>query len=301
MRVNEFVVSELDLLGEGMLDSVTSWVKDKLSGTAASSTSQPVKYEIGSRGPIIADLQKVLTALGYGSTAGPIDGIFGNGTKQAIAKFQADNQLSGTTGKVDLETIKKLNELIKTKLAGQLIKSSEEEFKQGSSGKPTAPSAVKPIANSKTIAAGRKAAEQYLGRPLDEQEWPYLIRAVAGEASNNSTEQAWVMGVILNRVRSNNPTWGSDVVSVLTAENQFQAVTGKPGVRGSSPLFNNPGSKVGSIVNAAITKLSSVPHEYMHFTAANEKAYTKGTNIGFKKGLEKQDSAVQIGGTIFAH
>ena len=256
-----------------------------------------VKYEPGARGPVIADLQKVLVALGYGNQVGTPDGVFGAGTIKAIARFQADQGLPDQTGKVDQATITKLNQLITSQLSGQLPKSTQADVAAPRPRPaPAALPAVEPIA-AKNSTKGKAAAEQYLGDKLSNQEWNYLLRATAAESTNNIKEQAYIMGVILNRVR--NGRWGDNVMSVLGSANQFQAVTGTSEEPGPSDLFNNPGNKVNSTVNAAITMLSQVPKNFLHFTAANEAAYKAGTDPTFKTQLMNKKGSVQIGGTIF--
>ena len=262
--------------------------------------SQPkkVKYEPGARGPIIADLQKVLVALGYGDQVGTPDGVFGAGTIKAIAKFQTDQKLPDTTGTVDHATINKLNQLITSKLSGQLPKSTAADVaapKPKSAPKPV--SEVEPLPASKLSNQGKKAAEAYLGRKMSEQEWNYLVRATAAESSNNSQEQAYIMAVILNRVR--NGHWGKDVISVLTATNQFQAVTGTSDEPGPSELFNDPSGKLKSVINSAINTLSKAPRKFLYFTAVNLKAYGKGTDDKFLRWLEKRPGSIVIGGTRF--
>lgn len=46
---------------------------------------------MGSRGPDVAMLQRILYSIGY--NPGPIDGIFGPLTRQAVIHFQLDNGL----------------------------------------------------------------------------------------------------------------------------------------------------------------------------------------------------------------
>jgi len=52
--------------------------------------SRPI-LRIGSRGPAVEELQRILTSLGY--NPGPIDGIFGPRTRSAVIEFQMDNGL----------------------------------------------------------------------------------------------------------------------------------------------------------------------------------------------------------------
>ena len=256
-----------------------------------------VKYQPGARGPVIADLQKVLAALGYEQQVGTPDGVFGSGTIKAIAQFQKDQNLPKQFGEVDQATITKLNQLISSQLQGQLAKSTQADVAAPRPKRaPMALPEVEPIV-AKNSAKGKAAAEQYLGRKLFPQEWNYLVRTAAAESSNNSKEQAYIMGVILNRVRSGR--WGSDVMSVLGAANQFQAVTGTSEEPGPSELFYNPGSKTNSVVNAAINLLPQAPKNYLSFTAANAAAYGPGTDSDYLKRL-LANGGEQVGGTVFA-
>jgi hypothetical protein len=143
------------------------------------------------------------------------------------------------------------------------------------------------------------AAEKYLGRPMTDTEWNELVSATFAEASGNQTERGYVMGVILNRVRSRK--WGDSVSSVLRARNQFQAVTGTSKDPGPSDGFvSGPGqSSANSIYGAATTILPQVPTNYMYFTAALLSAYGPGTNPGFIQDLLNRGGK-RIGDTIFS-
>lgn len=296
-------------LEEGIFDTVKGWLGGQDPSAATNQSTQAaqqtqaaqpkkVKYEPGARGPIIADLQKVLAALGYSNQVGTPDGVFGAGTIKAIAKFQTDNQLPNTTGTVDHATINKLNQLISNKLSGQLAKSTDSDVAAPKPPKePTPPPAVAPLPASKLSNQGKQSAEAYLGRKMSEQEWNFLVRATAAESTSNATEQAYIMAVILNRVRKG--TWGNDVISVLTAQNQFQAVTGTSADPGPSELFDNPSGKIKSILTTAINTLNKVPRNFLYFTAKDEAAYKAGTDPTFRKQLSNKKGSVTIGGTIF--
>lgn len=152
------------------------------------------------------------------------------------------------------------------------------------------------------VASNKEAIDSaniFLGRSLTDKEWSELVAATFAEASGNQTERAHVMGVILNRVRSGK--WGNTVHEVLTAKNQFQAVTGTSKDPGPSINFvNGPTpSAASSIYGAAKNILKNVPKSYLYFTSANIKAYGEGTNPGFIKQLLSK-GGVQIGQTIFS-
>lgn len=89
----------------------------------------------GPRGPAVADMQKVLVALGHELPKHGVDGIIGPETEGAIRAFQQASQLP-TSGKPDPATIEKLNGAIATQpqLAAKLVKSTPADVKsnQGS-------------------------------------------------------------------------------------------------------------------------------------------------------------------------
>ena len=47
---------------------------------------------IGSTGPYVKLIQSLLRRIGY--DPGPVDGVFGNRTRQAVAAYQRDNGLA---------------------------------------------------------------------------------------------------------------------------------------------------------------------------------------------------------------
>lgn len=149
------------------------------------------------------------------------------------------------------------------------------------------------------MSKAKQSAEQFLGRKISNDEWDLLLRAVTAEASGNTKEQAWVMGVILNRTRSGR--WGSSINKVLYAPNQFQAVTGTKYNRNPSSNFTRGpnASQLASIVKGAIEVLPNVDPSVMNFTAANSAAYGRGTNIDFRNRLSARSGSQQIGQTIF--
>jgi len=145
----------------------------------------------------------------------------------------------------------------------------------------------------------KKAAENYLGRVMTDVEWSQLVAATFAEASDDQTERAWVMGVILNRARNNNKS----ITTVLTEKNQFQAVTGTSanGNRPSPRYVSGPDPNSAiAIYGAAISILFQVPTNYIFFTSNNPAAYGEGTDIGFLNILRSKPEAKIIGGTIFS-
>ena len=260
-------------------------------------SGKPSEFAIGkittNRGPEVADLQKSLVALGYPLPKFGVDGIRGPETSGAIRAFQKSNGLN-PTGTPDEETVAKLNDTLKSKpeVAAKLTRSTQADVKSKAS---VAPLEV----SNENISAAKESAEKFLGREMDDNEWNYLLRATVSEASPNTKEQAYVMGVILNRTRSGK--WGNSVVSVLTAKNQFQAVTGTRYDPGPSANFTRGPNKtqLASIIKGAIEILPSVDKSLMNFTAASTAAYGQGTNLGFRDTLLAKGGQ-QIGGTIFA-
>lgn len=246
------------------------------------------------REPAVADLQKVLVALGFPLPRFGIDGIRAEETNSAIKKFQQSAKIP-VSGEPDQTTIAALNAMIKSNpsIVSNLTKTTQAELI-----KSRTLANVEQLPSNELMQQARSVAEQYLGRPIKNQEWNYLLRATADEASSNPTEQAYVMGVILNRTRSGR--WGNDIISVLTAKNQFQAVTGTRHNPGPNAAFQNPDRRLNSIANSAISTLMSVPQNLFYFTAASTQAYGPGTNIKFRTTLLNKPNSVQIGGTIFA-
>ena len=244
---------------------------------------------VGSRGPAVVHLQQLLARAGYNLGPPGIDGKFGPHTEAAVRAFQHRNNLSidGIAGPRTMAAFGNTN--------------IESPAANSSATKPTAtkPTAAT-IAPHELMPAAKKSAEQFLGSQLDDASWDMLIKAVTAEASNNSSEQAWVMGVILNRLRSGK--WGRSMHSVLHAENQFQAVTGTKVNPGRSPNFvRGPNSRqLSSILTGAIEVLPNVDKTTMNFTAANTAAYGAGTNIGFRDKMIAQ-GGTQIGQTIFGN
>lgn len=144
------------------------------------------------------------------------------------------------------------------------------------------------------------AAESYLGRVLTSNEWSELVAATSAEASNNQTEEASVMGVILNRVRKNYGGYGATVQAQLRGKNQFESVTG----RNTSNFTNGPGSRANSIYGAAKNLLANVPKSYLYFTSANRSLFydSNGNKIPGRDS-SNFDNAVKnyklIGGSYF--
>ena len=250
----------------------------------------PLKTEtlkFGSEGNVVKAWQWSLNELG--DTDVSIDGKFGERTKKATVEFQNDNNITND-GVVGKETYSMANRELSA------IGVTKIPFLKDGKAKLDV---EEPKKASGDLSDARTSAESYLGRSMSDKEWDYLIRAVNAESSPNTKEQAYIMGVILNRVKSGK--WGDTVISVLKAKNQFQAVTGTKFAPGPSINFRRgPSSNtLDSIVNGAINILPNVPGRLMNFTAASKEAYGKGTNIKFRDQLLAR-GGIRIGGTIFA-
>lgn len=266
----------------------------------ATKEATPFTVEVpdGKRGPLIADAQKALEALGVPLPKYGVDGIQGKETTGAIKTFQEKNGLEAT-GIVNQQTADKMNAMLKAKpeVLAKLTKSTNADVKSLDYSRGA--EEVAQLTSDASVEKARAAAEEYLGAKMSDQEWNYLLRATTAEASNNSKEQAYVMGVILNRTRMGN--WGPNVISVLRAPSQFQAVTGTRFDPGPSVNFQRgPNDKqLANIVDGAINILPQVPKDLKYFTAASSAAYGAGTNIGFRDRLLAKGGE-KIGGTIFS-
>ena len=146
----------------------------------------------------------------------------------------------------------------------------------------------------------KKAAENYLGKSMTDDEWSKLVSATFAEAGRTQTERGYIMAVMLNRVRSGK--WGSSVTSVLTAKNQFQSVTGTAanGHRPSSNYVTGPNEpNRESIYGAAKSVLPKVPKGLIYFTSNVTAAYGKGTSLAFRDKLFKRGGVI-IGDSVFS-
>lgn len=143
----------------------------------------------------------------------------------------------------------------------------------------------------------RQIAEAYLGRVMTDEEWYNLVAATAAEASANEEERAYVMAVMINRARS------KDIFSILTAKNQFQAVTGtNANKRQPSPNFTNATQTTANAIFKGVEKyLAEVPKNFKYFTAAADAAYGPGTDISFRNNMLAKGGKTIGGknGTVF--
>jgi len=136
---------------------------------------------------------------------------------------------------------------------------------------------------------------------LTDSAWSELVSATFAEASANQTERAYVMAVILNRVRSNFGNYGKTVYGQLRGKNQFESVTG----RNTNNFTVGPNAKAQtSIYGAAERLLSQVPKNYLFFTSANRSLfYDKDGRSIVGRDSSNFDNAVKnyklIGGSYF--
>lgn len=150
----------------------------------------------------------------------------------------------------------------------------------------------------------RKIAEAYLGSNMTDEEWNNLVAATAAEASNNEEERAYVMAVMINRLRNKlRSNQNASIFDVLTRKNQFQAVTGtNANGRQPSPNFTNATQTTANAIFKGVEKyLAGVPKNFKYFTAAADAAYGDGTNIAFRDNMLAKGGKTIGGkyGTVF--
>ena len=268
---------------------------NKITGKDSAFDSIAVPTSI--RSPDVADVQKAITALGYKLPKYGIDGIRGKETSGAIASFQKDNGIE-PSGIPDQSTISKLNDYIKSKptLFSDLTKSTSKDVKSRDvGGNDTASVGDLLKSDDPMIAKARSSAEKYLGRPMSDDEWTALIKVTgAEEASLDGCGH--VMAAILNRV--NKGSWGSTVMGVVTANFQFQPVSGAHG--GENNLSRLPIRNLKLLSKAAIEVLPSVSHKIINFTSNIDAAYAANPKgIRYKKQLLAKGGELQ-GNSIFS-
>lgn len=175
------------------------------------------------------------------------------------------------------------NQWISNVRANMLFLKNRQDFEQANLRREIAPSSqgfkstqvssTSNYANTSFVGKNNEAklaAEAYLESTLTEAAWSELVSATFAEASDDQEERAAVMGVILNRVRTNFGNYGKTVYGQLRGLNQFESVTGKnPSkfIKGPSP------SAEKNIYGAAERLLSSVPRSYLFFTSANASLF----------------------------
>lgn len=147
------------------------------------------------KGPDVADMQKVLKALGYGELLGPfgdggVDGVIGKYTLNTVRTFQKDSNIKPITGMPDEKTIAKLNELLNTKFKGKITKSTSDDVKlahtsavQHNGGSKPGVGAQKAIPN----AVPKEAVKSYLAsKGLDKNQVAGIMANIQHESSFDS-------------------------------------------------------------------------------------------------------------------
>ena len=267
--------------------------EDKMAHAAA---TQSLSVPTGNINPAVADIQKVLLALGYKLPKHGVDGARGPETRAAVKQFQRDNNLT-VDGDPGPETIGAMNKLIATKKIA-FVKSTPADVK-GKFLNTTDPQDVGDIMNNDdpAVASARKSAEKYLGREMSDEEWTALVKVTAAEEADTKA-MAWVMAAILNR--TNRGTWGNSVVSVVSAPYQFEPVTGASGREKRLNTLPIPsGRKLNAILVGAKEILPSVPNKIVNFTSNIDAAYKGRASISYKDKLLAKGGEV-VGNSIFA-
>lgn len=250
----------------------------------------------GRVGPEVADIQKVLLALGYKLPKHGVDGVRGPETSGAVRQFQSDNGLE-VDGDPGTETVGALNKLI-VKKGIKFTKSTQADVK-GKFASATDPQDVGDIMNDNdpAVLEGRKSAENYLGRKMSDEEWTALMKVTAAEEADTRA-MAWVMAAILNR--TNRGTWGNSVVSVVSAPSQFEPVTGPRGNEKRLSMLPIPsGRKLKTILIGAKEILPSVPKKIVNFTSNIDAAYKGRASISYKYKLLARGGEV-VGNSVFS-
>jgi peptidoglycan hydrolase-like protein with peptidoglycan-binding domain len=271
----------------GAADPAADAEMDDAANAAQELTAGP-PYPPEQKEAVIA-LQKRLQELGYSVGSTGEDGKYGPRTARAVAAFKRDNALPADANTMDAEDLTKLAAAKKVEKPsptgnGRVITADElEDLNVGGEG----------------YAEAKKAAEEYLGQAISDKSFHMLVRATVAEASSNEQEQAAVMAVILNRVKSSK--YPSSIEAVLNQRNQFQAVTGTSADGNSaSRNFTNPTQRqVAGVIDAVRQNLSSANKSWLNFTANNPRAYGPGTNINFLYTMRNSPGAQVIGGTVF--
>jgi hypothetical protein len=255
----------------------------------------------GRVGTAVADIQKVLLALGYKLPKHGVDGVRGPETSSAIKQFQKDNGLT-QDGDPGEETVGALNKLMVSK-GITFEKSTQADVKGKMRGVTDIEDAdiekLGGIPKDQLSDKARKSAEDYLGRTMSDDEWDWLVRATSAESGYNAKSYAMVLGSILNRARD----YGKNgVIGALKAFNQFQAVTGtsKNKHQPHPNFIRGPNAKqLQAICAGAIQYLPQVSRNQKNFSASNPAAYGPGTDIGWLHQLEKTPGSSNIAGSHF--
>ena len=252
-------------------------------------------------------MQTKLEALGYSVGSTGIDGKYGPRTTRAVRAFKTDNDISGDGLTMSASELEKLN------TAERVAEPTPTGNERGGSSFNIDPASLEALDfGGAENERAREVAEEYLGRSISDEDWEQLIRATWAESTNNPRELAAVMGVILNRVRTNYNNFGPSIKAQLEREFQFQAVTGtktgpidpETGERtwtGPSERYRNPNAYNGvqRTAQAVISHLADANRSWMNFTANDLAAYGDGTNPEFRGQVASSRGSQVIGGTVF--
>lgn len=258
----------------------------------------------GRVGTEVADVQRALLALGYKLPNHGVDGVRGPETSAAVKEFQQAYSLD-VDGDPGPNTIAALNKVMKQKNIS-IAKSTSADVKGTMSGaKDIEDADVKKfgdIPQDKMTKQARDAAEKYLGRSMNDNEWDYLLRATAAESAFNVQSYAMVMATMLNHTKQYAANAKNGVIVALMRPNAFQAVTGTSanGHQPSAGFTRGPSAQqLRAMCVGAVQYLEKVPHNQMNFSAMDPRAYGAGTNIGWRdQQLATKGSSV-IAGSVF--
>lgn len=246
-------------------------------------------------------LQTKLEELGYSVGSTGIDGKYGPRTSRAVSAYKTDfNVTNGDRGRsISAAEI----------TAMQSAEKKDDPTPTGNTSR--APDVeLGDLADIENLPQAKEVVEEYLGKPVSDEDMNMLIRAVASEASRNNLERAAVAAVILNRVRENHSNYGASMRAQLYAPGQFQAVTGtRTGPRdsegrrtwtGPSRNYTNMSSQTAAeVIGTIIQNLADQNRTWMNFTSNNPNAYGAGTNRNFMYAMRRSPGAEVIGQTVF--
>jgi peptidoglycan hydrolase-like protein with peptidoglycan-binding domain len=254
-------------------------------------------------------LQRKLEELGYSVGSTGIDGKYGPRTSRAVAAYMRDRNITDTDRGRSIPQ----GELTALASAEPVENPSPTGNERGGSSFNIDPESLAALDfGGPENEQAREIASEYLGREINDRDWDQLIRATWAESTNNPQELAAVMGVILNRVRTNYNNYGPSIRAQLEYPAQFQAVTGtKTGPRdpqtgertwtGPSDRYRNPnaGNGVQRTAQAVIDHLADANRDWMNFTANDLAAYGDGTDPSFRGRVARSSGSQVIGGTVF--
>lgn len=287
---------------------------DSVSGSRSGSTT-PVSSTVfqivppaGRDGVDVADLQKALVVFNYDVGPTGIDGVLGKNTTGAISKAQSDLKLP-VTGVVDLAFCSAMNRALADNpdVSTRVTHTNTDEIYQNRYGVDKAGfdkeiGNISPAPDGADSKQARAAAEEYYGKSINDDEWNMLMHTTIAEAGHKVDEYAMVLGTILNRARIGGKSYGTGLIGVMTHRKQFQAVTGKRGLPWDpSPKFlaTPKDYEIQMFYSAAANRLSHVPTSQVRFSAADAKAYGKGTDITWRDKILQGKGSSTLGGSVF--